>query len=117
MDLLSTRTYDAQPEGRFLQMPENLLSSHVVAISLRDDLFDLLLHKSAYGNSVFRSDDLCASNRGLVELYRQISSAHARILRGARKPRAKVELIGIYAARCVSHKHRFDRRGRRGEWQ
>jgi len=85
MKLLSTRTYAAQPEGRFLQMAENLLSSRVVAIGLRDDLFDLPRHQSAYGDSVFRSDDLCAANRGLVELNREISSAHARILRGARK--------------------------------
>jgi hypothetical protein len=91
MELLSTRTHTAQPEGRFLQMAENLLSSRVVAISLRYDLFDLLRHQSAYGNSVFRSDDLCVSNRGLVELYREISSAHARILRGARTPRQSAQ--------------------------
>ena len=89
MELLSTRTYAAQPEGRFLQMAENLLPSRVVAISFRDDLFDLLRHQCAYGNSVFRGDDLYASNRGLVELYREISSAHARILRGVRKPHPK----------------------------
>src|ERR1700686_2632272 len=87
MDLLSARTYAAQPEGWFLQMAENLLAGRVVAISLRDDLFDLLCHQSTYGNPVFRSDDLCASNGCLVELYREVSSAHARILRAARKPR------------------------------
>src|SRR5713226_3363634 len=85
MELLSTGTYAAQPEGRFLQMAENLLSGRSVAIVLRDDLFDLLRHQSAYGGAVFRSDHLCAANRGLVELYREVSSAHARILRGARK--------------------------------
>ena len=87
MEVLSTRTYAAQPEGRFLQMAENLLSCRVVAIGLHDDLFDLLRHQSADGDPVFRSDDLCAANRGLVELYREISSAHARNLRGAREPR------------------------------
>jgi hypothetical protein len=91
MELLSTRTHTAQPEGRFLQMAENLLSSRLVAISLRDDLFDLLRHQSAYGDSVFRSDDLCVSNRGLVELYREISSAHARILRGKHTPRKSAQ--------------------------
>src|SRR5947207_2236242 len=55
MELLSTRTYAAQPEGRFLQMAENLLSSHLVAISLRDDLFDLLRHESAYGARFYSS--------------------------------------------------------------
>lgn len=72
-------------------MAENLLSSRVVAISLRDDLFDLPRHQSAYGNSLFRSDDLCLSNRGIVELDREISSAHARILRGARKARQSAQ--------------------------
>jgi hypothetical protein len=91
MDLLSTRTYAAQPEGWFLQMAENLLPGRAVAISLRDDLFDLLRHQSTYGNPVFRSDDLCTSNRGLVELYREVSSTHAHILRGARKPRQNAQ--------------------------
>src|SRR6478672_1163887 len=78
MKFLSTRTYAAQPEGWFLQMAENLPSGRVVAIGLRDDLFDLLRHQSADGDPVFRSDDFCAANRGLVELYREIPSAHAR---------------------------------------
>jgi len=95
MELLSARTYTAQAEGRFLQMAENLLSSRVVAISLRDDLFDLLRHQSAYRNAVFRGDDLCAPNRGLVELYREISSAHARILRAARKPRQNAHVCRV----------------------
>ncbi len=95
MELLSTRTYAAQPEGRFLQVAENLLSVRVVAIILRDDLFDLPRHQSAYGNSVLRGDDLCPSNRGLVESYREISFAHARILRGARKPRQSAHVCRV----------------------
>lgn len=79
MELVSNRTYTTQPEGRFLQMAENLHSGRVVTIIVRHDLFDLLRHQSPDGNSVFRSDDLCASNRGLIELYREISNAHARI--------------------------------------
>ena len=72
-------------------MAEDLLSSRAVAISLRDDLFDLLRHQYAYGDSVLRRDDLCASNRGLVELYREVSSAHASILRGAREATSNAE--------------------------
>src|SRR6266540_2915265 len=87
MELLSVRTCATQPEGRFLQMAEDLLSRGVVAIGLGDHLVDLLRYQSAYGDSVFCCDDLCAANRGLVELNREISSGHARILRGARKPR------------------------------
>src|SRR5437762_12187848 len=84
MELLSTKMYAAQSEGGFLQMAENLLSGRLVAIGLCDDLFDLLRDQSADGDAVFRSDDLCAANRLLVELDREISSAHARILRAER---------------------------------
>jgi hypothetical protein len=66
---------------------ENLLSRCAVAIGLGDQLFDLLRHQPADGDSVFRSDRLCATNRGFVELNGEISPSHARILRGARKPR------------------------------
>ncbi|HYM62133.1 MAG TPA: hypothetical protein VEZ11_14725, partial [Thermoanaerobaculia bacterium] len=87
MELLSARTRATQPEGRFLQMAENLLSRRAEAIGFSDHLFDLLRDQSAYGDSVFCSDDLRAPNRGLVELNREISSGHPRILRGARTPR------------------------------
>lgn len=86
MGILSARTRAAQPEGRFLQMLENVLSRRAVAIGLGDQMFDLPCHQSADGDSVFSSDDLCAPNGGLVELNGEILSGHARILRGARKP-------------------------------
>src|SRR4051812_36735754 len=87
MELLSAGTCATQPERRFLQVLENLLSRRVVTIGLDDHLFDLLRNQSADRDSVFRGDDLCAANRGLVELNREVASAHARILRGARKTR------------------------------
>ena len=76
------------------QMAEDVLSGRLVTIGLSDDLFDLLRHQSADGDAVFRSDDLCAANRRLVELDREISSAHARILRAARKPRQSGQRSG-----------------------
>jgi hypothetical protein len=84
MEILSARTRAAQPEGRFLQMLENLLARLAVAIRLGDQMFDLLCHQSADGDSVFCSDDLCAPNCGLVELNGEILSGQARILRGVR---------------------------------
>jgi hypothetical protein len=60
---------------------ENHLSSRVVAIGLSDQLLYLLRNQSAYGGSVFRSNDICAPNRGLFELNGEISSGHASILR------------------------------------
>jgi len=85
MELLSAGTYATQPEGRLLQMMENLLSRRVVAIGFGNHLLDLLRHQAPEGDALFRSDDLCAANRGLVELNREISSGHARILRGTRR--------------------------------
>jgi hypothetical protein len=70
MELLSVRTCATQPERRFLQMTEDLLSRRVVAIGLGDHLFDLLCDQSADRDSVFRGHDLCTPNRGLVELNR-----------------------------------------------
>lgn len=86
--------YAAQPEGRVFQMAENLLSGCIVAIGLPDDLLDLLRHQAADGKSLLRRNDFCAANRRLLELNGEISSAHARILRGARESRQSVGFAG-----------------------
>jgi len=47
MELLSAGTCATQPEGRLLQMAENLLSRRVVPIDVGDHLFNLMGHQSA----------------------------------------------------------------------
>src|SRR5689334_2051796 len=94
MQFFSVGMRTAQPEGRFLQMTENLLSRGVVAIDFRNHLFDLLRHQSADRGPMLCSEDLHPPDRGLIELNRKILSGRARILRGARNSRQACAPVG-----------------------
>jgi hypothetical protein len=83
-------------------MAEDLFSRCVVAIGLRNDLFDLLRHQTTNGGSMLCRDDLRAANRHLVELNREISPGHARILRRGRQEKANGGGGGIRTHGTVS---------------